>query len=225
MAAAKRDLTIEGLVHDLNNVFQTIIDAADVVGSDPEWSSVSNIILRSVEQGRRIVASLAEKEHESLPFEQLVERSMSFAQDFSNSERGPRLVFIRDIAPGICANLKPAALERVLVNLFINASEAARKAGHDQCRIFVTARQRARDLQVTVADDGPGIPGDILPHLFSPGFSTHQHHSGLGLHIVHSIVTGGGGTVTASNGERNGAIFTFLLPAAGERAAAAGTSV
>lgn len=221
MTTAKSDLTFDGLVHDLNNVFQTIIDAAELVGSDVDWAPISGIILRSVEQGRRIVSSIAGKDYGDVPLIVLAENAMAFAQDFVTAIRGPALLFCTDLPEDVYAGIKASALERVLVNLFINSSQAARSAGGDQCRIRIIAREEHGEVKIQVADDGPGIPEDLLPVVFAPGFSTSGSHSGLGLHIVHSLIASAGGSVTVSNGERSGAVFRITVPVARKIAAAA----
>jgi len=43
-----------GLIHDLNNVFQTLMDAADSLSDDPRWASVSAAIFRSIERARKL---------------------------------------------------------------------------------------------------------------------------------------------------------------------------
>ena len=213
-AKAVQDLTLDGLVHDLNNVFQTIIDAADLIDSDPDWSSVSAIIMRSVDQGRRIVSSIVEKDHGVMPFHRLAEHAITFSQDFVAAMKGPALEFTRSIPPGIHADLKPSAIERVLVNLFINASQACHGAGRNRCRIELSATEQDGVVEISVADDGPGVPAEMLPLIFAPRFSTNAEHSGLGLHIVQSLVTGAGGSVRAANGSNGGAVFTLTVPSA-----------
>src|SRR5438270_3925453 len=83
-------------------------------------------------------------------------------------------------------------------------------------RIDVGAQQNHSVLTIMVSDNGPGIPPEILPRLFRPNVSTKKNNSGrtgLGLHIVASIVHQYSGQVVATNGERGkGAIFTITLP-------------
>jgi signal transduction histidine kinase len=102
--------------------------------------------------------------------------------------------------------------ERVFVNLFLNAAQIMHKPG----RIDITAAQENRTLTVTISDNGPGIPPEILPRVFRPHVSTKNsssRRSGLGLHIVSSIVKKYSGRIEAANRERaNGAVFTILLP-------------
>ena len=57
---AVADLTLEGLIHDLNNVFQTIGENADLLESDPKWQKVAQTLQRSVHRGQRIVHSILE---------------------------------------------------------------------------------------------------------------------------------------------------------------------
>ena len=54
----REDLTLSGLVHDLNNVFQTLVDAADLLSGDPRYAKLSAAILRSVERGKNIAAGI-----------------------------------------------------------------------------------------------------------------------------------------------------------------------
>ncbi len=98
------------------------------------------------------------------------------------------------------------ALQQVLVNLIHNALEAARTGVR-----VTTARSKGRAV-VTVEDDGPGLPGDILPRAFEPFFTTKPKGTGLGLAIVHTIVTSHGGEVTLESGASGGAVARVALP-------------
>ena len=55
-SADTKDLTLAGLIHDLNNVFQTVIEAADLLSNDPKWVSLSNTLIRAVERGQGIAS-------------------------------------------------------------------------------------------------------------------------------------------------------------------------
>jgi signal transduction histidine kinase len=208
------DLAFDCLVHDLNNVFQTITDAAGLLNSEPKWKHIAGIILRSVEQAHRIVSGMAEKDYCAMPLEALVQNAMSFAEDFSASTRAPSMEFSRDIPCGLYTCLEAPSLIRVLVNLFINAAQACREENLERCRITIAARQVEEGIRIVIADDGPGIAQDLLPLIFTPRFTTDFSRSGLGLHIVRTLVSQAGGTVAAANGPGRGAVFTIVLPAA-----------
>lgn len=84
----------------------------------------------------------------------------------------------------------PGAFSQIITNLVINAVRHAFKT-RGRGRIDLGVKQAARHLMIVFNDDGCGIPEDVLPKIFDPFFTTArgQGGSGLGLHIVFSIVT------------------------------------
>lgn len=207
------ELTLAGLAHDLNNIFQTISDTSEVIGHDPKWSEAATVILRAVEYGRKITAGLAgEQEHADL--DTVIDAAAQMAQNYLSVAEASRATVRKSFDPGLCVAVPPTALERVFTNLFINAARAARESGNRTCTIAVSALEHAGRVQIQVEDDGPGIPPDILSHIFAPGISTGTRRKGLGLHIVHSIVRDYKGTIQVVNAVTGGARFTILLPSA-----------
>ncbi len=103
-----------------------------------------------------------------------------------------------------------AQLTQVLVNLIINALQAIERNG----RIQITACSAPDDSGVCleVKDTGPGIDAIKASAMFEPFFTTKAEGTGLGLWIVHQIVTAHGGTVSATNALDGGAVFTLRLP-------------
>ncbi len=212
MPEPARDLTIEGLVHDLNNVFETFSDAADVLARDPKNARLAATLRRGVERGNRILGSYLDCAMAMLDFATMLEKAVEFARDSLEVVRGPKIEFTSRIEEGLRLRGNPAAWERVLVNLFLNAAQAMPNGG----TIEVSAAREPGGTRITVADTGHGISSKILGRIFEPHFSTKAKRSGLGLHIVRSIVAGSGGTVAASNRRPGpGAVFSIRLPAAG----------
>jgi len=202
----REDLTLPGLVHDLNNVFQTLVDAADLLAGDPKYAKLSVAILRSVERGKNIAAGLQSGAGTGTPFEQILANAIAFVEDSGVAGRGPHIGFDCQVEPGIELG-GHWAWERVLINLFLNAMHAMPSGGIIQVR----ARQRAGQIEIIVRDEGSGIALEVLEHLFLPHVSTGS--SGLGLHIVDTIVKQDGGCVRAANrSDAKGAEFTITLP-------------
>jgi signal transduction histidine kinase len=212
MARTETDLRLPCLVHDLNNVFQTLMEAADLLSGDPHWAALSAAIVRSVDRGRNLTQTIHSVEESSAPFEDILGDSIAFVQDSLIGGRGPHIEFECDIDRGIELR-RNWAWERVLINLFSNAVRAMSGGG----KIRVRATRGAREIRISVADEGPGIPPGILDQVFEPHVSTRG--SGLGLHIVRTIVREDGGEVRASNrpGGR-GAEFTITIPSGSELA-------
>src|ERR1700719_2770548 len=91
------DLTLPCLVHDLNNVFQTLVEAADLLSGDPKWAAVSAVILRSVERGKGITDSLRQTEQPAAPFETILQNAIAFAEDSLIGGGGPEIRFTCDV--------------------------------------------------------------------------------------------------------------------------------
>jgi signal transduction histidine kinase len=203
------DLTYESLVHDLNNVFETITDAAELLSADRRWKALAATLSRSVIRGKRLLGALPDT---TPNLSAIVEDAIESITDYCTAARKPRMRFVRQIPQEFRLPGSSKDWERVFANLFLNAAQIMKKPG----RIDIAALQQAGSLTITVADNGPGIPIEILPRLFRPNVSTKvsgSKRSGLGLHIVDSIVKKYSGSVTAENRARTtGAIFTILLP-------------
>jgi putative nucleotidyltransferase with HDIG domain len=106
-------------------------------------------------------------------------------------------------------------LKQVLMNLLKNAVEALTNGGEIEIIDYGQVNRDGRLFaELRVSDNGPGIPRDILPRLFSPVASSKGGPGrGLGLSIVHSLVQKLGGTITCRSGSR-GTSFDLLLPLA-----------
>ena len=128
----------------------------------------------------------------------------------------------------LVASFDPAALEKVFANLLGNAFKFTPEGGH-----VIWTAARVDDggtgaVDITVADDGPGIAADDLPHIFKHFYRSErsvtrvQPGTGLGLALAHDMVEQHGGWLTVESREGEGATFTVRLPlldaAAAERA-------
>ena len=210
MTDSESDLTLEGIVHDLRNVFETIADSAEIVGTDPKQARAASRIQRAVRQGERILSSFVQQTQAMLELELILENAMEFARTFLLGRSGQKIEFVKKIEPGVRLRGNAAAWERVFMNLFLNAAQAMAETGGT---IEIDAERCPAGIQIVVCDDGPGISPKILPSIFEPRFSTRARRSGLGLHIVRSIVESHAGQVSAANRpDKAGAEFRIVLP-------------
>lgn len=97
---------------------------------------------------------------------------------------------------------------QVVFNLVLNAIDATDKGGS----IRVAAVDEQRRVVLTVADDGGGIPPELLPRLFRPYFTTKKHGTGLGLFVLRRIVEGHGGRVGVESEVGKGTTFRVEIP-------------
>jgi signal transduction histidine kinase len=105
-------------------------------------------------------------------------------------------------------------LKQVFINLIKNATEAMPHGGN----IHIGTRydfneDKVEELEVTIRDDGPGIPDHIRSQLFRPFLTSKGNgHAGLGLTIVNNIIKELKGTVTCESISNVGTTFQIILP-------------
>ena len=106
-------------------------------------------------------------------------------------------------------------LQQVLLNLIMNGLEAMAKQSIDNRRLTVrTGLSGDGQVEVSVADSGPGIDAQSLPRVFEPFFTTKPNGIGMGLAICRKILEAHHGRIWGENAPGGGAVFRFSLPAA-----------
>jgi two-component system nitrogen regulation sensor histidine kinase NtrY len=105
----------------------------------------------------------------------------------------------------------PDQIKRAVLNLVDNAVEAV--GGTGEVVVQTEWLPEAHRARIVVADDGPGIAADDRDRLFVPYFSTKATGMGLGLPIVHQIVSDHGGTIRVEDNTPHGSRFVIELPA------------
>jgi two-component system, cell cycle sensor histidine kinase and response regulator CckA len=207
-----------GIAHDFNNLL-TVITAnlellADRVGPAPELddshralSSAASLTRRLLAFGRKAQLSL-----KLLEPNELVRSTMTLMQRLVGDE--VRLEI--DLAPRLPqVRVDPLEIERALVNLVVNARDAM--PGGGAVRIGTSVQQVAGKLQVelSVADEGPGIDEADRAHLFEPFYTTRRDAGGTGLGLATVLGTAEqhGGAVRVEARRGGGSIFTIVLPA------------
>jgi signal transduction histidine kinase len=202
-------LALAGLVHDLNNVLETIGEAAELIAGDPKWADVAAAVTRSVDRGRRLVGSLAGQAKPGCDLGVVAGRAAGFLHDLVRLLAMPAAQVVLDVPEGVRIRGLSSDWERVFMNLFLNAAQAMKEPGE----IRVEAALSNEGAVIRVLDDGCGIPQEHLDSIFRPHFSTRGAGGGLGLHIVASLVEEYGGRVEAKNrGDARGACFQIIAP-------------
>lgn len=103
-------------------------------------------------------------------------------------------------------------ISQVFLNLILNASHAIKKlTSSEKGNIFISTIEDEKYVIIKIADTGCGIPKKDMPKIFN-AFYTTSGGTGLGLYVSRRIVENHGGTITAANGEKSGAVFTVKLP-------------
>jgi signal transduction histidine kinase len=132
------------------------------------------------------------------------------------------------VAPGLAVCADPGQLRQVLWNLVRNAAEAMPEGGRLQIRAGESdcppqdepsglrngRTEESQWAEISVVDEGVGIPPDALGKIFAPFYTTKPDGSGLGLATVHRIVEEHGGSVRLESRVGSGTTVWLRLPKA-----------
>ena len=112
------------------------------------------------------------------------------------------------VAPDrLIAHVDAPKLHQLVLNLVRNAIEAVARDGH----VTVELHGTEAEVEIVVQDDGPGIPDEARDRIYEPFFSTKEGGTGLGMSIVHSLVSQHGGWIDLDTGSR-GTRFAVHIP-------------
>jgi signal transduction histidine kinase len=97
-------------------------------------------------------------------------------------------------------------ISQVFVNIIKNAIQAA----PSDIIVVLNALYSEREIQISISDNGPGIPADIQEKIFRPNFTTKSNGNGLGLAISKHIVEGSGGRIEFETSDKGTTFFIYL---------------
>ena len=212
------------LAHELNQPLSAIsnyLSGLTLMADQPEGLSskkARDILARTSEQTHRageiirrlrnfVAKGEAEPRLESLS--KLIEEAVALAF-VGGKELGVRLQVRLD--PKLDDVLvDKVQIQQVLLNLIRNAMEAM--AVSERRELLIRSERAEGDfVRIVVTDTGPGLPDEVLSHLFQPFVTTKAHGMGVGLSICRTIVESHGGRIQASNLPDGGARFELTLP-------------
>jgi len=133
----------------------------------------------------------------------------------SGAPDGVRLVVERSGPARVLGHYEP--LRRAVHNLVLNAIDAVQGKGGQVVLGAGPAPNGSGGAALTVRDDGPGIPPDVISRIFEPYFTTKSHGTGLGLALVRQTIHHHGGSVAVESAPAGGrTVFTLTFPAHAE---------
>ena len=202
------------VAHEIRNPLGGIRLYLDLLAREQalEENGTVRKIRRVVSRLDRVVCDVLSHSREISPRRQLVPvmTVVMDALDLAGEELGETGVALDVAVDDFSARLDADLIERLLLNLVLNASQALENDG----TIYVRARRAGDDWVLTVEDDGPGIPPGRMDMLFTPFFSQREGGggTGLGLSLCKRIAEAHGGEITAKNLPAGGASFRVSLP-------------
>ena len=209
-----------GIAHEVNNPLSVMLGKAEMIleEDDPgrikkyaqdiiKYSKKASDIVKRITFYSRVASSPGSRINLNDQLKEAIKIS-KYSVNFDNVE----LLTDYQDAPLISGNA--GEIEQVFVNLLNNAVEAMEGSG----RLFVTSRHEDGSVVITIKDTGPGIKKENLNKLFTPFFTTKDpgKGTGLGLNIVHKIITNHRGSISVESEEGKGTAFIVRFPTAQE---------
>lgn len=204
-----------GLAHDFNNILTSIINSAELVLDDVPADSMAykdlKRVLTAAGRGAGVVKQILTFSRPSREGFMKTDISETFTEALNllkTSFPGNIVLKLRIDAEDTTVFADPNQIHQVVMNLGTNAYQALRETGGtieavldnlklDEEEAGVLDLQPGRYLRMSVADNGPGIPLEIMDKVFDPFFTTKDKHegTGLGLSVVHGIIKSHKGAV------------------------------
>lgn len=219
-----------GIAHEINNPLQIIgekagwmkdlLEKEDIQASE-NWGEFDDCIRkieRQIERSRVITHRLLRFGRRMEPTQDMVDINRILAETitFLENEAHYRDIKIEttyaDRLPQVTTD--SAQLQQVFLNIIDNAIDAVGRGGAISVKTSFNFEAN-RNIVVEIADNGPGIPKEILARIFDPFFTTKstQEGTGLGLSISYTIMEKLGGRIAVASEEGTGTKFTIYVPA------------
>jgi len=207
-----------GVAHEINNPLSGVLafaeDMLDDFDQDTSHYKDINVIIRETLRCRDIVRNLLDFARQDNPKFEEQDPNMIIDQAVSLVEKLPQFRNINinldknENIPKIQCDLYQ--IQQVLLNLMLNATEAMKENG--ALTIITDYERRHNHCVISVEDNGPGIPENLIDKIFEPFFST-KGTNGLGLAVSWGIIERHRGIIEVDIAENGGAIFRIVLPA------------
>ena len=204
------------LAHEIRNPLASIDGAANLIESaqtsDEMRKNSLAIIHKEIQRLNRLLTNLLDfarprkPEFQALEPGRLIDAIISLA-GHSAEQKG--ITISKDTScPETAFECDAEQMKQVILNLTINAVQAMSEPG----QIVLSAHRNGASVVIGVRDQGPGIPAEDIDQVFNPFFTTKDAGTGLGLPVVHQIVTQHGGTVAVQKNPDGGMTFSVVLP-------------
>lgn len=215
-----------GIAHDFRNYLTVILGNAALIARrkdiPPEVIQRAEQILEVGERGSQLIRDLLEFGREPTGRPRLVAVSQTLERFLPLLQSGVGKLYPIEFqaAPGQdWVWIDPAHLERIVLNLLLNAREAMPQGGTITVRVQVEHRNGKRGWRgyyvcLEIQDSGTGILPEQIDRLFEPAFTTKGNGAGrgLGLAIVHRLVERAGGFIEVESQVGKGSRFRICLP-------------
>ena len=210
-----------GVAHELNNPLTVIQGFAQLLTGksslDEDTKKSVQTIYKEAQRAARITTNLLsfarrhETEKSYISINEALEKTLELR---AHHLKLNNIELVRELQPNLPRTMADfQQMQQVFINIINNAEQAMVEA-HKKGRLIVRTQTEDRMIEITFADDGPGILEENLNRIFDPFFTTKEvgKGTGLGLSICYGLVQAHGGRIYARSRPGQGATFVVELP-------------
>jgi len=221
-----------GIAHDFNNILSAVIGYTEIASEDAAEDTLlkRNLkeVLKAAERARELVDQIltfsrhSEETLKPLKVRIILKEALKLLRSTLPSTIG----IVQNIDSDGCVLASPTQIHQILMNLCTNASHAMQESGGSLNVSLTDVELDARFtsqhpgalpgpyLKLTVSDTGHGIPPEVLDRIFDPFFTTKGigEGTGMGLAVVHGIITNYRGIIQIESQAGKGTIFDIFIP-------------
>lgn len=188
----------------------------DLLGPEHEITIATQQMAEQSERANELIRRLRQLSTGGVPYRSPVDMNQ-LVEETSRSLAAPirhaQTPVVLDLTPDLpLIQADRIQIEQVLLNLIRNALEAMNEVPVDQRQLTLRTRKSDTEVEVSIADNGPGISLSMVEKLFQPYHTTKPHGMGLGLALCRSILQAHQGRLWVKGNKPRGAIFHFALP-------------
>ena len=224
-----------GIAHDFNNILGSILGYAEMTADELPEGSIARRNIGQIEKAsfraRDLIARMLafSRQSPSKPVEVNIVLQVREALALLRASLPPSVQLnfhssVDEAGADAAIIADPTQIQQIVMNLCINASHAMNQRGSIDIRISpadtlkTAGSEPVREIALAVSDTGSGMKPEVLERIFDPFFTTKApgEGSGLGLSVVHGIVTELGGRIEVQSrvdGDKPGTAFRICLPA------------
>ena len=207
-----------GIAHELNNPLVSIMGFTEAILDEKDSAKIHKYANKVFDRSRHMASiilnmsgymrSAMSTEEKEVNLNERIDAAIdiailtSYNNDIKLDKKFSELPLIK---------AKPEEIQQIFTNLLTNAVQAMEGKGE----LLISTGGENGNVHATIRDTGPGIPKEYLSKIYDPFFTTKEQGkgTGLGLNIVHQLVSKYGGTIDVSSREGKGTTFSLTFPA------------
>jgi signal transduction histidine kinase len=203
------------IAHEIRNPLTSIAGSLEllrpsITAREPENRELFDIVFKEIRRLNDLISELRVYTSQKKPRVEVLDLVEFIQETVMLCEADPKNAGTRfqvELPPSCDVRFDPGGLRQVLLNLIINAVQAAPGTW-----VKLSLAHLGDELHVDVADPGPGIPPELQERIFEPFVSTKNSGTGLGLAVAGHILMAHGGKLELVRSDENGTVMRMIIP-------------